>query len=261
MTGRYGVSSEPLSMSAALDRLNLDGLSRAHEAARSMTECPGCKSGEVPVDVDGQRYFVPCALLDADCRHGTTLTERMGTYSLSAVMAIPGLPGRFRADLRAPKPTAAISGASAWLGSGKTFLALYGRHGTGKSLAAAHVLYQMVYRANKERWQTPALWTPLSATWLSAYRLTSKDEAFDGAQTAPVLVIDDLGGEMATQFARARIAETISERYNQQRLTVLTTNDDVIELSKIYGNRMADRVLGDGLTVCSGSGESMRLVS
>jgi DNA replication protein DnaC len=98
----------------------------------------------------------------------------------------------------------------------------------------------------------------MPAMWASAYRVTSKDDLFEAARVAPALVIDDMGSEENAGRAKARLAEIVSERYNQRRLTILTMNDDVLTLAHTYGQRMADRILGAGHTVHCG-GESLRL--
>lgn len=53
-----------------------------------------------------------------------------------------------------------------------------------------------------------------------------------------MLVIDDLGSEESTNRAKTKIAEIISERCNQGRTTILIMNEDALELSKLYGQRM-----------------------
>jgi DNA replication protein DnaC len=78
------------------------------------------------------------------------------------------------------------------------------------------------------------------------------------ARIMPLLALDDLGSEEITQRAKARISEIVSERYNNRRKTILTMNDDSLELSRMYGQRTADRIIGAGEAVYCG-GESMRL--
>lgn len=234
-------------------------LSRAFTAAEALKECPGCQSGKVLVTLDEQdEYLVACPLLDRKCTHGQRLGDQLDRHAMANVKALQGLPQRFHAPLDDPKPGDSIRGVNRWNQEG--FLLLYGDHGTGKSFAAAYALYLLARKALLANWKYPTAWGAFNALWVSAYRATTKDDVFEVARTAPVLVLDDLGGEENTNRARARIAEIVSERYNHRKLTIITTNEDALKLEGAYGKRMADRILGDGLSVhCSG--ESWRLAS
>jgi DNA replication protein DnaC len=180
-------------------------------------------------------------------------------------MSLPRLPGIFREHIAHPRPTTAVCGVEKWVEgfykankADKTFLLLHGGHGTGKSFAAAHALYLVYRKRLAARWKLPTAWGMPDAAWLGAYKATADDDLFGAAQRAPLLVLDDLGSEEATQKARMRIAEIVSERYNQRKFTILTMNEDVLNLGSLYNPRMADRVIGAGDAVYCG-GESMRL--
>ena len=202
--------------------------------------------------------MVPCPLLEQRCRYGRELEARLNTRAAANVGALPGLPVRFRKPLEDPRPTRAVRGVDTWKREG--FLLLHGDHGTGKSFAAAYALLLLARQALSAHWKHPSAWGGFSAMWTGAYRAATKDDVFEAARSVPVLVVDDLGAEENTTRARSRIVEIVSERYNQRKITVLTTNDDALELEKIYGRRMADRVLGDGLSVHCG-GDSLRLAA
>ena len=102
-----------------------------------------------------------------------------------------------------------------------------------------------------KNWKYPLAWSVLRAMWLSAYRATSRDELFESARSVPLLVLDDLGSEENAQRAKKRVADIVSERYNQMLPTIITMNFDALKLSDMYDNRTADRVIGAGNAVYS----------
>jgi DNA replication protein DnaC len=223
----------------------------------------GCCEGKILVELnnDDSKYHIPCPLLEPKCRYGQELLERLDKHAFNGVFSVIGLPVIFRDRLASPQSTAAVRGASQWAANKlRTFLVLHGEHGTGKSFAAAYALY-LLFRKNMLRnWKYPMAWTVLRAMWLSAYRSTARDEFFEAARVAPLLVLDDLGSEENTQRAKKRIADIVSERYNQNLPTILTMNEDALKLADMYDQRTADRVIGAGYSVYCG-GESMRLAS
>jgi DNA replication protein DnaC len=235
-------------------------LSRAYAIADTIEECGECHEGKVVVMLcDETEYNIPCPLLNLRCEYGQRLRNRLDAHALSWVKSLPGVPTRFHEQLGQPKPTAAIRGVNMWNHDRQCFLLLHGEHGTGKSFAAAYALYVIARSKLLSKWRYPSSWGGLlNAMWVSAYRVTTKDELYETARGVPILVIDDLGSEENTSRAKSRLTEIVAERYNHRRSTVLTTNADSLELEKIYGDRMADRVIGAGYTVHCG-GESLRL--
>jgi DNA replication protein DnaC len=57
--------------------------------------------------------------------------------------------------------------------------------------------------------------------------LTSYDKRFDEVRKAPLLVLDDLGTESATQWAMEKLYQLFNYRYNACLPTVITMAKDV----------------------------------
>ena len=60
-----------------------------------------------------------------------------------------------------------------------------------------------------------------------------------------LLIIDDLGCELSTQFTVSSLYNLINTRLNEGSSTVLNTNLSPDELQKRYDNRITSRILGN----------------
>ncbi|MCA9934125.1 MAG: ATP-binding protein [Ardenticatenaceae bacterium] len=69
---------------------------------------------------------------------------------------------------------------------------------------------------------------------------TRLDKRFDEVKTAPLLVLDDLGTESATAWAREKLYQLFNYRYNARLPTVITTATPVDELDPRLATRMLD---------------------
>jgi DNA replication protein DnaC len=63
---------------------------------------------------------------------------------------------------------------------------------------------------------------------------------------APVLILDDLGTESATVWAREKLFQLINHRYNTGMPMVVTTNHRPEEIDGRILSRLNDRALGPG---------------
>jgi hypothetical protein len=240
---------------------DLDAMARIAEAyavADDVTECLGCDGdGKILVRLDDGDYNIPCPLMSLKCAHGGRMRDEIDALSKGWAKSLPGVPYSFRhwqGDLRS---TPAMRGVTVWRYEQYPFLVLHGAHGTGKSFAAAYAIYRIQREKLLRAWKYRPAWGSISPLWVSAYRMTTKEELYEAARTAPVLVLDDLGAEENTPRIKAKILEVVSERHGQRRLTVITMCDDVVDIIKTYGGRMAERILGSSHSVHCGS-ESLR---
>ena len=64
----------------------------------------------------------------------------------------------------------------------------------------------------------------------------------DRVKTAPLLVLDDLGTESATAWAREKLYQLFNYRYNARLPTVITTAVPVEELDPRLASRMLDGI-------------------
>jgi DNA replication protein DnaC len=66
------------------------------------------------------------------------------------------------------------------------------------------------------------------------------DRRFDEVKKAPLLVLDDLGTESATKFAREKLYQLFNYRYNARMATVITSATHIDELDRKISSRMMD---------------------
>jgi len=120
------------------------------------------------------------------------------------------------------------------------WLALTGDHGCGKTHLAAAV-------ANKRTQEgQPALFVvvpDLLDHLRAAFNPQSAipfDKRFEEVRRTPLLVLDDLGTESATPWAREKLYQIFDYRYNARLPTVITTATRIEELEPRLATRMLD---------------------
>jgi DNA replication protein DnaC len=128
---------------------------------------------------------------------------------------------------------------------GHRWLFLYGPVGTGKThLAVAIARYAIEHhRMSVYFAPVPDLLDHLRATFDPAHS-SDYDERFNDIRTAQLAVLDDLGTENATPWAREKLYQIINHRYIEQLPTVITSNVD----QRKVDDRIMSRILDHRLT-------------
>ena len=120
------------------------------------------------------------------------------------------------------------------------WLLLTGPYGCGKThLAAAIGNYQTGLGFPPLMVSVPDLLDHLRATF-SPTSSVSMDKRFDEIRTSRLLILDDLGTQSATPWAREKIYQLFNYRYNAELPTVITTSSKEEELDPRLNSRMQD---------------------
>ena len=125
------------------------------------------------------------------------------------------------------------------------WLFLQGPVGTGKThLAVAVARYAMDHHKMSVYFAVvPDLLDHLRATFDPSSG-TAYDDRFNSIRNAQLLVLDDLGTENATPWAKEKLFQIINHRYMEQMPTVITSNVD----QKKVDDRIMSRILDHRLT-------------
>ena len=120
--------------------------------------------------------------------------------------------------------------------------AFIGDNGTGKSHLATGIAIEMIERhlTKTKIISTPELMGSLFANMNNdggVDRLMSKYKNID------LLVLDDLGAEKSSEYAVQQLFLVIDHRLRNKKLTFITSNYSIKDLSKYVSQRIASRIL------------------
>jgi DNA replication protein DnaC len=120
------------------------------------------------------------------------------------------------------------------------WLVLMGMYGTGKThLAAAIGKYRAALGEEPIFTVVPDLLDHLRATF-SPTSSISYDSIFNQVRTAKLLILDDLGTQSATPWAREKLYQVLNYRYETKLPTVITTSATLKEIDPRIRSRMMD---------------------
>lgn len=129
---------------------------------------------------------------------------------------------------------------------GKPWLFFMGRCGTGKThLAAAIANHYVKHQGGRALFTVaPDLLDHLRATFNpAATNGVTYDQRFQDVRDVPLLIIDDLGTENATPWAKEKLFQIFNHRYNERLATIVTTNQDFTAIDERIVSRLLDRGL------------------
>jgi DNA replication protein DnaC len=134
----------------------------------------------------------------------------------------------------------AYNKARAFAKDPQDWLLFTGTYGCGKThLAAAIANYRVAEGFPALFVVVPDLLDYLRATF-SPQSTVSFDKRFEEVRRTPLLILDDLGTESATPWAREKLYQIFDYRYNARLATVITTANKVDEIDPRLTSRMMD---------------------
>jgi DNA replication protein DnaC len=121
------------------------------------------------------------------------------------------------------------------------WLLIMGNYGAGKTHLAAAIANAVQQRGETVIFITVAdLLDGLRQTF-SAGATISYDQRFQALRTAPLLVLDDLGSEGGSAWAKEKLFQIVNHRYLARLPTVFTTSRPVEDLDPRVRTRLLDR--------------------
>ena len=120
------------------------------------------------------------------------------------------------------------------------WLVFTGEYGCGKThLAAAIAKFAVDMGIPTQFTTVPDLLDHLRATFNPA-STTSLDRRFEQIRTERLLILDDLGTQSSTPWAREKLYQLFNYRYQAELPTVITTSDTLDEMDQRLRSRMLD---------------------
>ncbi len=134
----------------------------------------------------------------------------------------------------------AYEAAKAFAAEAKGWLILAGPSGCGKTHLAAAIANERVSHGQTAFFiSTPDLLERLR----SAFGPNSEipyDEFFDRVRNTPLLVLDDLGAQTSTPWAKEKLDQLLNHRFNSELPTVIVTTTPIEQLEDRIRNRLTD---------------------
>lgn len=123
---------------------------------------------------------------------------------------------------------------------------LYGSKGTGKTMLSCVITNEIARRGKAVVFSSvPDLMADIRASFKSG----NTEDVINSIKNAPILILDDLGAERATEWVGEQIFAIINARYASRKKTVITSNFSPDELAshfadKTQGERIVSRIYG-----------------
>ena len=214
--------------------------------------CPICKgAGWVLLDVPlGHPSFA--RPLRCECSRSTENKARAA--EMRRLSQLDGLEMKSFADFQVDTPalSQALDAAKSFAQTLQGWLVLVGGVGTGKTHLAAAIANEVLDHGEHTVMFSvaPDLLDHLRATFDPGKGI-DYDDRFQEIRNSFLLILDDLGTENATPWAREKLYQIINHRYNEGLPTVITTNQleggiDERILSRILDRDLSQRIILNG---------------
>ena len=112
------------------------------------------------------------------------------------------------------------------------WLVLMGEHGNGKTHLAAAIANATIAEGTMTLFVTVADLLDYLRSAFSPDNTISYTKSFKEAKNAPILVLDDLGLESATPWAKEKLHQILNHRYVAKMPTIITTTLKLESLEK-----------------------------
>ncbi|MFC1995538.1 ATP-binding protein [Chloroflexota bacterium] len=130
--------------------------------------------------------------------------------------------------------------AKAFAGEPEGWLILVGPSGCGKTHLAAAIANDRISQGQPAFFiSTPDLLDRLRSTF-SPNSEMPYDEFFDQVRNAPILILDDLGTQTSTSWAKEKLEQLLNYRFNSELPTVIVASTPVEQLEDRIRTRLTD---------------------
>ena len=229
-------------------RESTDTWSGAEEEARQGPECPVCKGAGIvhprlPSGEPDYSRVVPCnctkSELDSERRNRLKQYSNLGSLTRLTFDNMESR-GKSGNPWSQEQFSRACEAARAFAAGPKGWLVLGGPSGCGKTHMAAAIVNECINNGRPAFYITaPDLLDHLRASF-SPDSAVPYDEFFDQVRNAPLLVLDDLGAQSGTPWAKEKLDQLLTSRFNNELPTVVVTIIPVEQLDERLRTRLTD---------------------
>lgn len=226
---------------------NIDSL---RDLNQRLTDCKDCGSGERCADLQhwqnpGKRFAginAEGAVVYEQCSQWTARQYRQQLRWMGIPPLFHGCSfDTFRATTQAQKK--ALEQCREFASKPQQGLLLAGPWGTGKTHLAVSILRALFDHAKRTDGLRFVVVPKLLAEARDAIRSNSASP-ISAAMDASVLVLDDVGAEKVTDWVREQLFLLINDRYENEKITIITTNCNLSDLEGSIGGAAVSRIYG-----------------
>lgn len=224
------------------------GISSSPERAPACPRCGGAGFLRLDVATDDPRFgdlvTCQCKARELQERRLRSLTERSNLAALAGMVF-----DTFMVDT--PQRTA-FHRAQQFAMNPDGWLVIMGGYGTGKThLAAAIGNYRLAAGEPVLFQVVPDLLDHLRSAYAPGSE-SGYDELFETVRQAPLLILDDLGTQISTQWAQEKLYQLFNHRYTFRLPTVITTNNTLDDIGGRLASRMSDPQISNCVVIDAG---------
>ena len=211
--------------------------------------CPRCKGAgyyllDVPIDDPNFGVLITC-----DCKQPEKEHRRIEELQRLSELTAFSHKTFENFDSNVPGVQRAFRRAQEYAANPRGWLILFGNYGCGKTHLAAAIANEALHRHSQVIFTVvPDLLDHLRSTFGPSSEI-AYDERFKTIRDVRLLILDDLGTENTTPWAREKLYQIINHRYNEELPTVITSNRQPEDIEKRIFSRMSDRVLCDEIII------------
>ena len=123
------------------------------------------------------------------------------------------------------------------------WLVLAGPSGCGKTHLAAAIANELIHKGQPVLYKTaPDLLDDLRAAFNPAQEVPY-DQTFEQVRNTPLLILDDLGTQSSTPWAKEKLDQLLTYRFSQQLPTIIATSTPLGQLDDRIHSRLNDNEL------------------
>ncbi len=226
----------------------MDTWSGADEDTPARPYCPVCRGAGIvhprlPSGVPDYSRVVPCRCTkseqDSECQDRLRRYSNLG--SLTRFTFDNLIPQGRSGDTRSQELfKRACQAAREFAAEPKGWLVLGGPSGSGKTHLAAAIVNERIKSGHPAFYITaPDLLDHLRSSF-SPDSEVPYDEFFDQVRNAPLLVLDDLGAQSGTSWAKEKLDQLLNSRFNSELPTVIVTITPLDQVEDRLRTRLTD---------------------